>query len=101
MYFLYDILRMLSSNVENCVYCQKEYTKRGMKRHTNKCSKNTTNAATSDNKQRFSILALPDDCLKIIKEYLMYKEKYVTYKRLFLTHLNYALTCKVFSPFSY
>jgi len=92
--------------METCVHCEKIFTKRGVNRHINKCKKNfsvipfsvipfTQQSNTVMNITN-RIFALPPDCMSIIQEYLMYKETFVSYKRFFANHINYALVCKIF-----
>ena len=79
--------------MDKCIHCDNVFTKRGIKRHINYCKKKV-----DDNKivQKMNIYAVPFECMKLVQEYLMHKETYVTYKRFFAMHLNYALTCKFF-----
>ena len=63
--------------MEKCIYCNKVFTKRGVKRHTNKCNKGV-------NIQSYiTINSLPYDCINIIREYLLHKETYIKYKIFF------------------
>lgn len=83
--------------MENCIYCDKIFTKRGVKRHTNKCNKKSpTPIKNNKSYNSNAIFVLPDDCLRIIQEFLLCNEMYNTHKRFFSIHLNYALSCKIF-----
>ena len=81
--------------METCIYCNKVFTKRGVKRHTNKCNKGVNIHSVPGAKSYITIHSLPYDCINIIREYLLHKETYITFKRFFSTHMNYALSCKL------
>lgn len=100
--------------MESCINCNKDYTSRGMKLHRRVCDKvylliklkEEEQKEKENNKQKivFNYLLnnltignyLPDDCIKIIYEYLMLKDKNISYFKLFENINNISFVCKNF-----
>lgn len=104
---------MENNEKENCINCNKEYTKRGMKNHLNKCNliyeevrkKEKEKLEKEANKLKIVFTynnklnlfnLIPDDCIKIIYEYLLLKDNNVSFLRLHNEINNVAFTCKSF-----
>lgn len=97
--------------MENCAYCEKTFTKRGMTNHTNKCKSNPTNVLRSCENVIKSLdivvlgsqlpnkktsIDLPFDCIKLIKEYFLYKDKFTSYRKHYRDTFWVALVSKSF-----
>jgi hypothetical protein len=97
--------------MEKCINCLKEYTKRGIKLHRNKCDKiylllkeeEKKNKEANKIKIVFShtnnlSLAnyLPDDCIKIIYDFLILKDSNISYYKLYKYINNISFVCKNF-----
>lgn len=94
--------------MENCINCNKEYTIRGMKIHLNKCNliyHEIRKKEKEANKIKIVFTYknnltlgnyLPDDCVKIIYEYLLLIDNHTPYLRLYNEINNISFTCKNF-----
>jgi hypothetical protein len=99
--------------MENCINCNKEYTIRGIKIHLNKCNliydeirkKEKEKLEKEANKIKIVFTYknnltlgnyLPDDCVKIIYEYLLLIDNHTPYLRLYNEINNISFTCKNF-----
>jgi hypothetical protein len=99
--------------MEKCINCNKEYTIRGMKLHRKKCDekyilikKKEDEKKEKDSKKikiGFShdekiIIGnyLPDDCIKIIYEYLLLEDRNISSYKLYNDINNISLVCKSF-----
>jgi len=99
--------------MEKCINCLKEYTIRGIKLHRNKCDKiylllklkedekkekeaNRIKIVFS-HKNNFSLANyIPDDCIKIIYDFLMLKDNNISYYKLYEYINNISFVCKNF-----
>jgi hypothetical protein len=97
--------------MENCPNCNKIFKTRGIKLHLRKCNQIKFENETINNiliqkenekeieKKKFfnnCNFILPDDCIKIIYEYLMLKDKHTTFYRLYKNINNLSLVSKAF-----
>lgn len=104
--------------MENCEHCEKAFTRRGMSKHTKKCKSNPMNIVrscenvlnTKENvaetneiinlgsqlSQKNVQIELPFDCIKIIKEFFVYKDKFTSYRKHYHDVLCVALVGKSF-----
>ena len=95
--------------MENCINCNKEYTIRGMKLHRKKCDEVYTLIKKKEEKESKKIKILfsheknlnignylPDDCIKIIYEYLLLVDKNISYYQLYNDINNVSFVCKNF-----
>jgi hypothetical protein len=89
------------TEMENCIYCEKLYTKRGISRHRKKCKEihdiSNENIIMEKNKECY-IIKLPGDCLRIIRDFLQYRDEFTTYARHYRFFMNISLLCKQFFP---
>jgi len=96
--------------MENCINCNKEYKIRGMKLHRRKCDivylenkkkeqeaiEKKINIVYSHEKKYNIGNYLPDDCVKIIYEFLTLRDKNTSYRKLYTDIMNVAIVCKNF-----
>ena len=99
--------------MENCINCNKEYTIRGMKLHRRKCDsvyleiKRKEEEAKEKEEKKIKIVYshhknynignyLPDDCVKIIYEFLTLHDQNISYRKLYYDIMNVAFVCKNF-----
>ena len=99
--------------MEKCINCNKEYTQRGIKIHRKKCDevyltikkKEEERAEKEAKKIKIEFIYkknltignyLPDDCVKIIYEYLLLQDLNTSYFQLYENICNVSLVCKNF-----
>ena len=99
--------------MEKCINCSKEYTIRGLRLHRNKCDKiyillkETENLKKEKEANKVKIefshinnlsLAnyLPDDCVKIIYDFLLLKDNNISFYKLYEYINNISFVCKNF-----
>ena len=91
--------------MENCPHCSKEYTKCGITRHINKCTAKSSNlsqlslcasSVTPIQKEPMREIYLPNECLLLIKEFCVYKDKFMSNKAYYRCFFHMSFVNKQF-----